>query len=415
MNKAESGHTHSTRNNPNLRNTTNRKKKAGPNIRENGKYCLPCGEWIQSYESSIFGRAVTPWEAEEAERRKLSESKVDNGRADMSEHHVHATHGLVEPHPHARNTGVHAAGSSVEPISKTPLHRRHGKAIADSLLSLFLISAGSAICGLVINGILVPKQFLSGGFLGLSLFIYYLLPSSLARFLTAGSIYFLFNIPIFIIGYKFVGRRFFVWSVVGMVLFSLATQFVSIGEFNISDRILAALFAGILMGLGNGLTLRSMGSVGGMDILAVAIFKKFGIRLGTTLLAFNAVILSLASLQFGLQEALYTLIYMFVSSQVINVVVTGLVSQRKTVTIISKHWREINRALMDDIHRGVTILEAKGGYTGEQRNVIYTVLTISELNDLKKIVHKIDPNAFIVVTDTMDVIGFRYEKQDEAN
>ena len=364
------------------------------------RYCIPKGVWVQSYKESREEKPSMPWELND-ETKESKEKVIKNAGSKQA--------GNLHSERDNEKEKEKEDGSGKKHKMEHKIYRTYRTA-QESILSLLYLIAGSAICGLVVNGILVPKQFVSGGFLGLSLLIYYILPTGVAEYITPSIIYFLFNIPIFLIGYKFVGRRFFYWSLLGTVLFIFGTRFVSIGPFKIDDKILAALFAGVLMGFGNGLLLKSMGSAGGMDILAVAIFKKYSIRLGSTMLSFNAIILLLASLKFGLQEALYTMVYMFVSSQMINIVVAGIVSQRKAVFIISKHWREINRHIMDNVHRGVTLFEARGGYTGEQTDVIYTILTISELNDLKKDVHKIDPHALIIATDTMDVVGFRGEK-----
>jgi uncharacterized membrane-anchored protein YitT (DUF2179 family) len=272
------------------------------------------------------------------------------------------------------------------------------------LWNLMLIALGSALCAVALNGILIPRQFLSGGFTGLSLIIHYLVPA-----FPLGAIYFLLNIPNFAFGWKYVGRRFFLYSVAGMLIFSAAIQTIHI-SLPVYDYLLSALLAGMIVGTGSGLILKSLGSAGGTDILSVVLLKLFSIRLGSTILAFNGIILLAAAVLFTLEMALYTLIYLYISSYMVNLVVTGL-NQRKAVYIISPQWREISQDIIEELQRGVTILKGEGGFTGKDQHVLYTVITFRELSRLKGLIHRLDPDAFVVVTETLEVMGHRIGNQ----
>jgi uncharacterized membrane-anchored protein YitT (DUF2179 family) len=272
------------------------------------------------------------------------------------------------------------------------------------LWNLGLIAAGSALCALAINGILVPRQFLSGGFTGLALIIHYLSPA-----LPLGGIYFVLNIPNYLFGWRFVGARFFFYSVAGMLIFSAAIELIHI-PLPVYDQLLSALLAGIIIGVGSGIILKSLGSAGGTDILSVVFLKIFSIRLGTTILAFNSIILVASALLFSLEKALYTLIYLYITSSVVNLVVTGL-SQRKAIYIISPKWREISQRIMEEIHRGVTIIRGQGGFSGQEQQILYTVITFRELARLKQMVRNEDPEAFVVVSETLEVMGQRVGNQ----
>jgi uncharacterized membrane-anchored protein YitT (DUF2179 family) len=162
--------------------------------------------------------------------------------------------------------------------------------------------------------------------------------------------------------------------------------------------------------VGSGIILRSLGSAGGLDILSVIFLRRFSIRLGTTILASNGLILVAGAVLFSLEEALYTLIYIFVSSYMVNLVVTGL-SQRKAVYIISPKWEGISKEIMDRIQRGVTIIRGQGGYTGRDEQILYTVISFRELPQIKQIIRAVDPSAFVVVTDTLEVMGNRIGNQ----
>jgi len=278
------------------------------------------------------------------------------------------------------------------------------RALPQILWNLALIALGSVLCAVALNGILIPRQFLSGGFTGLSLIILYLFPA-----FPLAAIYFLLNIPNFAFGWKYVGRRFFLYSGAGMFIFSAAIQTIHI-PLPVYDYLLSALLAGVIVGIGSGIILKSLGSAGGTDILSVILLKLFSIRLGTTILAFNVIILVAAAALFTLEMALYTLIYLYISSYMVNLVVTGF-NQRKAVYIISPQWKEISRQIIEELQRGVTILKGEGGYTGKDQHVLYTVITFRELSRLKGLIRRLDPDAFVVVTETLEVMGHRIGNQ----
>jgi uncharacterized membrane-anchored protein YitT (DUF2179 family) len=272
------------------------------------------------------------------------------------------------------------------------------------LWNLLLISVGSVLCALAIKGILIPKQFLAGGLTGLSLLLYYLFP-----FMPVGVIYFVLNIPLFLIGWMFVGRRFLFYSLAGVAIFS-AVMLLSFPLLPIHDMILSAMTAGIITGLGSGIILKSFGSAGGLDILTVILFKKYAIRPGTFIMAFNGILLLLSGFRIPLEMVLYTLMYLFVTTYFMNLVLVGM-SQRKALMIISPKWNEISNEIMDRLQRGVTIVHGKGGYSGKEVNILYSVITISELSRFKEMIRKIDPEAFVVVTETLEVMGKRIGNQ----
>jgi uncharacterized membrane-anchored protein YitT (DUF2179 family) len=264
--------------------------------------------------------------------------------------------------------------------------------------NLGLIALGSALCSVAINGILIPQQFYGAGFTGVALLIHYMFSS-----LPVAVLYFILNVPVFCLGWIYVGRRFFLYSIAGMFIFTGTLVWIHI-SFPVHDKMLSALLAGIIVGVGSGIILRSLGSAGGLDILSVIFLKRFSIRLGTTILASNSLVLVAGAILFSLEGALYTLIYIFVSSYMVNLVVTGL-SQRKAVYIISPQWEEISHEIMDKIQRGVTVIKGQGGYTGRDEQILYTVISFRELPQLKQLIRGVDPSAFVVVTDTLEVMG----------
>ncbi len=270
--------------------------------------------------------------------------------------------------------------------------------------NLVLLTLGSLLCAVAINGILIPHRFVSGGVTGVALIIHYLRPS-----LSVALIYALANVPLFIAGWFFISRRFFAYSIAGTLIFSGAIAWVAV-TVPVQDKLLSALLAGLIIGSGLGIILKSQGSAGGPAILSVILLQRFSIRLGTTTLSFNVLILTAAALLFSLEDALYTLIYLYVTSKVVDLVVSGL-SQRKAVFIISPRWEAISTRILNEIHRGVTILHGQGGYSEREQQILYTVVSFQEIATVKRIVRDEDPAAFLVVSDTTEVMGHRIGNQ----
>lgn len=272
------------------------------------------------------------------------------------------------------------------------------------LWDILLISAGNVLYASAINGILIPQHFVTGGITGISLIIHKFIPS-----INLAWIYVIFNVPLFVLAWMAVGRRFFFYSILGTLSLAISIAFIH-PTIHLDDKMLNALLAGLILGAGTGLCLRSSGSQGGMDILSVMLLKRFSISIGNTILSVNFIVLLLISISYSIEAVLYTLSVIFVSSKVINLVVSGL-SQRKTVFIISSQWEKISQEILKDIRRGVTIIKGEGGYTGNEEHILYSVITITEIGQLKRLVYNIDPAAFMVISDTLEVINYRIGNQ----
>lgn len=278
------------------------------------------------------------------------------------------------------------------------------KNMQQGVWNLILLTMGSSICALAINGILIPRGFVSGGVAGVSLVLHYIMP-----YLPVSVLYLLFNVPLFAMGWKYVSRRFFLYSIVGTAIFAAAVQWISM-PIPVSDPLLCALLAGIIMGIGNGIILRSVGSSGGTDIISVMFQTRFSVRMGNTVLAFNSIVLVAAAILFSLESALYTLVFIYVSSRILDLVVSGF-SQRKSVMIISKARGDIIVRILKELNRGVTVIKGQGGYSGESTDIIYTVIAFRQLAGMKRLINEIDPSAFVVISDTAEVMGYRIGNQ----
>ena len=271
--------------------------------------------------------------------------------------------------------------------------------VGEVFKNLALLTVGALIYVIGVNGILIPKGFLNGGMVGISLIINYLAPS-----LNLGVLYLVLNIPLFILGWITVSNRFILYTGFGILMYSFLTELVTVPDIAVQEPLLSAILAGIVCGVGGGLILRSSGSVGGLDILGVHLYKRFSLPLGWTSFMVNSLILTAAAFLFSLEMALYTLVFVFTQSKVVDAVVTGF-NKRKSILIVSDKSKEIAEAIMTNLHRGVTFLDGTGAYSGREKKVVFSVVTLTELARMKALVFSRDPQAFVVVNDTLDVLG----------
>lgn len=272
---------------------------------------------------------------------------------------------------------------------------KHVRAFAYNTL---LLAAGGLICAVAVNSFLIPGGFLSSGMTGAALIVYYKYPV-----MSVGIIYFLINIPVFLLGYFFVGARFILYTMWGMFIYSVMLYLVSF-QLPVYDNMLSAFIAGALTGLGVAIVLRSYGSGGGSEILCVIMHKLFSITVGAGSIIINSLILIVAATLFPLDKVLYTFVYILISTIVTDMVFHGL-AKRKAALIISEEWLQIVRALTEDLKIGVTVIDGTGGYHGTERTILYSVLLRRDIPTLKKAILDIDPNAFITIMEASDVTG----------
>jgi len=277
------------------------------------------------------------------------------------------------------------------------------KKTTDFLYQTFLIASGSFLCALGIRSLIMPHDLLSQGLTGLSLLIYYRwAPVSLS------TIYLLINIPVFILGWWFVSRRFIFYSLWGMVIYATALSIVNI-KINVSDPMLAVMIGGALNGLGVALILRSYGSSGGSEILCVVMNKLFSITVGTGAILINIAVLVPAALFFSVEKVFYTLVFVFVSGMFTNKIFHGM-AKRRTAVIVSNQWAAIASALREQ-KIGVTFLKGQGSFLAEERMLLYSVLVARSVPTLKRIVAEVDPAAFISIMEAADVTGVEVGNQ----
>ena len=270
--------------------------------------------------------------------------------------------------------------------------------------NLLLIFIGSFVFAVGVKAVALPHEFISGGMSGLCLLIYYA-----TQWLSPGIWYFIINIPIFIVGWLFVSRRFFLYSIFGMLTLSLAIELLQF-TVPVQDRMLAAIAGGAIIGTGAGITLHSLGSSGGNDVIAVLLNQKFNIRMGTFFFGFNLVLFGFSLGVIDIDRILYSLVMSFVTAQMLDYVLTFF-NQRKIVFIISEASQQIAEAINERLKRGGTFLYGRGTYTRKQRKIVMTVLNNFELKRLEGIVFDIDPDAFVIIERTFNVLGRGFSRR----
>ena len=171
-----------------------------------------------------------------------------------------------------------------------------------------------------------------------------------------------------------------------------------------NDVLLACIFGGLIAGVGAGLIIRRRGSSGGSDILGIVIKKRYSFSVGTVGIAFNALVIGASVFLYGLEIAMYTLIFIFVCNFATDKTIEGL-SKRYTAFIITEKPEEMKKEIFQSVHRGLTFIHGTGAFSGIRRNIIYCVINQYELANLKDILHNVDPNAFMTLTEAKDIYG----------
>ncbi|MHA6532810.1 YitT family protein [Paenibacillus sp. BAC0078] len=267
-----------------------------------------------------------------------------------------------------------------------------------------MIVLGAAMMSVALEIFLVPNKLIDGGITGISIMFSHIFNIPLGILLT------LLNIPFLVIGYKQIGKTFALSTLFAVVLMSIGTQLLHPVAPLTGEPLLAAVFGGVILGVGVGLVVRYGGSLDGTEIVAILIAKKLPFSVGEVVMFFNVFILTGAGFVFGWNNAMFSLIAYYIAFKMIDITLEGL-DQSKSVWIISDKYRDIGEALTERLGRGVTYLDGEGGFSGENKKVIFVVITRLEEAKLKSIVEDWDSDAFIAIGNIHDVKGGRFKKK----
>ncbi|WP_299095460.1 YitT family protein [uncultured Metabacillus sp.] len=285
------------------------------------------------------------------------------------------------------------------------IKRHQGLTKTKILKRILFIFIGAVLMAVGLEIFLVPNKVIDGGIVGISIILSHILGWKLGLFI------FLLNIPFFFIGYKQIGKTFALSTLFGIIVLSIATSLLHPVPAFTEDLLLATVFGGIILGVGVGIVIRYGGSLDGTEILAILANKKLPFSVGEIIMFFNIFILGSAGFVFGWNRAMYSLIAYFVAFKTIDVVLEGL-DESKSAWIISDQYREIGDAILARLGRGVTYLNGEGAYTGDDKKVIFCIITRLEEAKLKSIVEDHDPSAFLAVANIAEVRGGRFKKKD---
>jgi len=280
------------------------------------------------------------------------------------------------------------------------------------LKNLILLTIAGFINAFGITIFLAPVKLYDSGISGTSMLLSQVTPISLSLFLL------ILNIPLFIFGYKKQGLTFTVYSLYAVAMYSLGSYLITdVLPIDVSfasplagnDLLLCALFGGLISGVGSGLTIRFGGAIDGVEVMAVLFAKRIGVTVGTFVMVYNVILYVIAGVLMGSWILpLYSIVTYGAGLKTIDFIVEGI-DRSKAAMIITSKPDEICRTLMETFESGLTKIPAKGGYSGGDMTMVYFILDRFQISKMTDIVHGIDENAFITITEVADVFKSNME------
>ena len=281
---------------------------------------------------------------------------------------------------------------------------RKQQALKSVTWNLFLIALGSVIFSFGAKAILIHHHFIIGGLYGTALLTYYT-----TDMFSPGVFFLIGNLPIMGVGAFLVSRRFLLYSLWGALVVTLSSELISY-DLHILNQLYAAVAGGIICGAGSGIILRTLGSGGGLDIVAVILNQKFNIGVGKFFIVYNTCLFSIALTLYEIDLVVASFILTFISSITLEYVL-ALFNQRKIVYILSDFSQRIAQILLTEMKLGVTVIGAKGAYSGKEQEMLMTITNNLQVKRLEKKVFDVDPNALFIVENSFNVIGSSFGKR----
>ena len=281
--------------------------------------------------------------------------------------------------------------------------------VARHIVRYAQIVLGALLTSLGYNLFLIPAHLLTGGISGIAIVIYYLTG------LPVGAQNFVYNLPILYLAYPVFGRHYAFDTIFGTVVLSVLldlTHFVV--DWNVcANIVLNSVFGGVLTGIGFGMVFRVNANTGGLDVVGAVVKKYYAIDMGTVIFVLNFLIVAGSAFVCTLEEMLFTFISIYVIAELTNRVAAGL-NREKSIVIISGAAEKICNDIMENVHRGVTYLDGRGGLTKEPRGILFAVVSLTQVGRVKTIVRHHDPQAFMIVSDTSEVSGKGFTLECES-
>lgn len=277
-----------------------------------------------------------------------------------------------------------------------------GNSFLSQLKNIIFLAVGAMITAFALESFLVPNNIIDGGVIGISMIVSHITKWNL------GLLILILNTPFIIMAFKKMGGKFVVQTAFANII--LAVFLNIFHHYKVThDLLLATVFGGIILGLGVGIILKHEGSLDGTEMLSLVVSKKLGVSVGEFIMGINVFIYLAAGKVFSWESAMYSIMTYFIASKVIDTVMEGFNSS-KSVRIISDNASAIGEQLIERLDISVTYLQGIGGYTGQDKDLIYCVISRLELPKMIDIIKEIDPKAFVSVVDVHEVYGGRFRK-----
>ncbi|MBZ5752872.1 YitT family protein [Metabacillus rhizolycopersici] len=268
---------------------------------------------------------------------------------------------------------------------------------------VIVVLIGALFNSIGLNLFLIPANVYSSGFTGVAQLLSSILEEYTPFYLSTGILLLVLNIPVAFLGWIKVGKAFTLYSFLSVAATTIFLEIIPLESLS-DDILLNAVFGGVILAVGVGITLKYGASTGGLDIIAMVLSRMKDKPVGTYFFLLNAIIIMAAGFLYGWEKALYTLVALYATTRVIDAIHTR--HAKLTAMIVTKKADALKKAIHSKLVRGITTIPAKGAFTNEEKDMMVIVITRYELYDLERIIKEVDPNAFTNIVQTTGIFGF---------
>ena len=264
--------------------------------------------------------------------------------------------------------------------------------------SIFMVTLGSLLYAIAVNSFVIPNHFGNGGVAGIAIVVYYITN------IATGTTNFIVNAILIAIGWKYLEKRTLIFTIYCLFAMSAMMNWVHLPVFISDNALISAIAAGVLMGAGMGIIVRGHGTTAGTDIIAIMLKNSFGLQFSAGVFLCNSLIILGSSFVIGAENTVITLIMKYITTNVLDFMAEGL-SRRKSMLIISDQKDAIAKEIIEKIDRGITVLKAYGYYSHKDKDVLYVIVNRNQLVRIQRLISRVDPHAFVTISDVQQVIG----------
>ncbi|ETP69574.1 YitT family protein [Planomicrobium chinense] len=272
----------------------------------------------------------------------------------------------------------------------------------DKVYSTAIIFLGSLLLGVAFNMFLLPHEILSGGITGIAMIFSLMLP------VNAGIWLILLNIPVLVLGWMKLGKVFILNSIFSVAVTSISMLYIPVMKVT-EDALLSSVFGGVLVGVGVGFIIRFYGSTGGFDVIGLLLTMKRDIPLGFLVFGLNSLVVFVSGFIFTWELAMYTMASIYITGLVVDRIHTRHI--KLSLMVVTSKGDAVKKQLLEHLYRGITVTDGEGAYSGNKVKVLYSVISRYELAYVRPLIKEIDPNAFVSISETMEVMG-NFRKDD---